>query len=155
TAEYLGRLEGRMGPNIGFMVGHSAIRRIVMGEDATRRGATPEELGAMCALLGECLAAGGLGFSSSWGRAHRDAAGSPVPSRWADVDELVALASVCGQYEGTSLEFIPDQLNAFGAAADAMVQMSAAARRPLNWNLLIVDAERREDAFEKLETGTL
>src|SRR4029077_5101666 len=82
TAEYLGRLEGRMGPNIGLMVGHSAIRRLVMGMEATRRTATTEELSAMCAMLAECLAAGGLGFSSSWGGAHRDAHGDPVPSRW-------------------------------------------------------------------------
>ena len=30
--EYLGRIEGRVGLNAGFMCGHSALRRVVMGE---------------------------------------------------------------------------------------------------------------------------
>ena len=33
--EYLDRLEGAVGPNIGFLAGHSAIRREVMGARAT------------------------------------------------------------------------------------------------------------------------
>src|SRR5690606_38329863 len=32
--EYLDRLDGRIGVNAGFMVGHCALRRYVMGEDA-------------------------------------------------------------------------------------------------------------------------
>src|SRR3954452_4525874 len=51
TAEYLDRLDGTLVPNAGFMVGHSALRRVVMHDDATARHATPEELAAMCALL--------------------------------------------------------------------------------------------------------
>ncbi len=154
TGEYLSRLDGQVGPNIGFMVGHSAIRRIVMGEDATRRTSTPDELEAMRALLRESLSAGGLGFSSSWGQAHFDAAGDPVPSRWADEDELVSLAAVCGDFEGTSLEFVPDQINGFEPAVEAMVHMSVAAHRPLNWNLVRINAADREKTFAKLDAGT-
>ncbi|HKX69724.1 MAG TPA: amidohydrolase family protein, partial [Acidimicrobiales bacterium] len=32
-ADYLGRLDGRIGLNAGFMVGHCALRRYVMGAD--------------------------------------------------------------------------------------------------------------------------
>ncbi len=32
--EYLGKLEGKLSINAGFMVGHSALRRVVMGERA-------------------------------------------------------------------------------------------------------------------------
>src|SRR5579862_654506 len=35
TAEYLDRLEGRLSINAGFMVGHSAMRRVVMGARGT------------------------------------------------------------------------------------------------------------------------
>ena len=38
--DYLGKLEGRVAVNAGFMVGHSAIRRVVMGERAVGNEAT-------------------------------------------------------------------------------------------------------------------
>jgi N-acyl-D-aspartate/D-glutamate deacylase len=51
TAEYLDRLDGTLMPNAGFLVGHSALRRVVMHDDATRREATPAELAEMQRLL--------------------------------------------------------------------------------------------------------
>ena len=47
TADYFGEIEGRLGINAGFMVGHSAIRRVVMGGDSITREAKPDELEAM------------------------------------------------------------------------------------------------------------
>ena len=47
TAEYLDRLDGTLMPNAGFLVGHSAIRRVVMKDAATEREATPDELEQM------------------------------------------------------------------------------------------------------------
>jgi len=107
TAEYFGEIEGRLGINAGFMVGHSAIRRVVMGDDSIAREAKPEEIEAMRALLRAGLEAGGLGFSSSWARTHNDAEGHMVPSRFASRDEIIDLCSTVGEFEGTSLEFIP------------------------------------------------
>src|SRR4051812_27790592 len=43
TAEYLDAIEGTVGLNVGFMVGHSAVRRVVMGDDANQRPSTDEE----------------------------------------------------------------------------------------------------------------
>ena len=63
--EYLDRLEGKVGLNAGFFAGHSAIRRVVMGERAVGEKATPDELEQMKALLGESLAQGALGFSTT------------------------------------------------------------------------------------------
>jgi N-acyl-D-aspartate/D-glutamate deacylase len=107
TAEYFGEIEGRLGINAGFMVGHSAIRRVVMGDESTAREAKPEELEGMRALLRAGLDAGAIGFSSSWARTHNDAEGHMVPSRFATRDEIVALCTTVGEFEGTSLEFIP------------------------------------------------
>jgi len=127
--------------NIGFMVGHSAIRRAVMGEGASAEAATPEQLEVMKSLLGECLAAGGLGFSTANAATQVDGDGRPTPPNFATRDEFVGLASVCGQYPGTSIEFIPDSfLRGFSDEdVDLMADMSAAANRPLNWNTPLVN----------------
>ena len=108
TDDYLSRLEGNVALNIGFMVGHSALRRVVMGDAARERTATAEEVAGMQALLGAGLAAGGMGFSTSLAQSHNDADGEPVPSRHASPDELLQLAAVCREFDGTSLELVPD-----------------------------------------------
>ncbi len=154
TPEYFDAIDGNLGVNAGFMVGHSAIRRVVMGEDANRRVSTDDELAAMKRLLHDGLAAGGLGFSSSWARTHNDADGHMVPSRNATREELVALATVAGEHEGTSLEFIPMVGPRFEPwAVELMADLSVAARRPLNWNILTVTAGNAEDGRSKLEAG--
>ena len=105
--EYLDRIDGTTAVNAGFLVGHSAIRRCVMGDDAVGKPASEEQIDAMRTMLDESLASGGLGFSSSWARTHNDADGDPVPSRAATKEELIALCETTGQHEGTTLEFIP------------------------------------------------
>jgi N-acyl-D-aspartate/D-glutamate deacylase len=154
TAEYFDEIEGRLGINAGFMVGHSAIRRVVMGEESTAREAKPEELEAMQTLLRAGLDAGALGFSSSWARTHNDAEGHMVPSRFATRDEIVDLCATLSEYEGTSLEFIPMVGPKFEPwAVELMAAMSAAAQRPLNWNVLGVSAKNLAEAEGKLEAG--
>ncbi|MCH2411952.1 MAG: amidohydrolase family protein, partial [Acidimicrobiales bacterium] len=100
TAEYLDAIEPHLAVNAGYKVGHSALRRVVMHEECTGREATPDELAAMCDLLRSGLAAGALGFSSSWSRTHNDADGHMVPSRYAHRDELIELCRVVGEFPG-------------------------------------------------------
>jgi N-acyl-D-aspartate/D-glutamate deacylase len=151
TAEYFDEIDGRLGINAAFMVGHSAIRRVVMGEESVGREANPEEIKAMQALLRAGLDAGGLGFSSSWARTHNDAEGHMVPSRYATHDEIVALAAVTGEFEGTSLEFIPQVGPVFDEwAVELMADMSAAAQRALNWNIMSVGAGNLDECYGKL-----
>ena len=135
-AQYLAKLDGNVGLNIGFMAGHSAIRRVVMGERAIGHEATPEELQRMVELLRQCLAEGALGFSSTVSTTHNDADGNPVPSRHASRDELVALAGACRDFPGTSLEFLPGVGYFSDETKQLMSDLSTAAQRPLNWNLL-------------------
>jgi N-acyl-D-aspartate/D-glutamate deacylase len=138
--EYLDRLDGTLAVNAGFLVGHSALRRVVMGEAAVGEEATPDQIEKMSTLLSESLAAGGLGFSSSHAPTHNDGDGNPVPSRFATPDELVTLAGVAGDHPGTTLEFIPTVGPFAREHVDLMGDMSAAANRPLNWNVLVVAA---------------
>ena len=142
--EWLDRLEGQLAVNAGFMVGHSALRRNVMGERSVGHHATDEELDAMQRLLRESLEGGGLGFTSSWATSHNDAQGDPVPSRHASRDELVALAGVCRDYEGTQLEFIPTVGRFEQHHIELMADMSVAAQRALNWNLIAVSLSPRQ-----------
>src|SRR4051794_12450822 len=80
TSEYFDAIDGNLGINAGFMVGHSAIRRVVMGGDANQRVSTADELATMKRLLHDGLDAGGIGFSSSWARTHNDSDRHMVPS---------------------------------------------------------------------------
>ncbi len=135
--EYLGRLENKLAINAAFMVGHSALRRAVMGERAVGHKATAEEIAAMQLLLRQSLAAGGLGLSSTISPTHSDGEGNPVPSRHAAREEFLALASVIGEFEGTTLELLPGTATAFSdATLNLMIDMSRTAGRALNWNVL-------------------
>jgi N-acyl-D-aspartate/D-glutamate deacylase len=117
-----------------------------MGEDAVGGQPTPEQMAAMQQLLAESIEAGGLGFSSSQAYTHDDGDGQPVPSRHATPEEVLALCEVVRRYPGTTLEYITDGcLNGFSDdEVERMAQMSYAARRPLNWNVLSVDARDPE-----------
>ena len=100
--EYLDAIEARgTAVNVGAMVGHSAVRLDVMGLDSTERPARPDEVEAMARIVGEAIAAGALGFSSSTSRLHVGFAGKPVPSRLADMaSETIPLAEAVGRNGG-------------------------------------------------------
>jgi SAM-dependent methyltransferase len=106
-----------------------------MGDDV-HQPATAEQIAAMVALLHESLRSGALGLSSSLGDAHTDGDGNPVPSRAAQPDEFLALARAVRDHAGTSLEFIPGMGEISDERIALMTDMSLAADRPLNWNLL-------------------
>ncbi len=140
-ADWFERLDGQVGVNAGFLVGHSAVRRVVMG-DACHEPATPEQVAAMARLVTEACETGALGFSTSTAPTHNDADGSPVPSRGAHPDELVALAAAVRDVPGTTVEAIlAGCINGFtDDERDLLAAMSVAAQRPLNWNVLGVSS---------------
>ncbi|MEY3070139.1 MAG: hypothetical protein RL473_246, partial [Actinomycetota bacterium] len=145
-AEYLGRLEGNISVNAGFLVGHCAIRRYVMGPAAVGAEASKEHIGGMRAELAKSIKSGALGFSFTNSTSHSDGDGEPVASRWATHDELIALCEEVGLHEGTTLEgIVPGCLDRF---ADDEIEllglMSAAANRPMNWNVLTVDSREAD-----------
>jgi N-acyl-D-aspartate/D-glutamate deacylase len=144
--EYLDRLDGAVAVNAGFLVGHCAIRRHVMGLDAVGREASVEQIEAMVRLVDESLTAGGLGFSTTLSKTHTDGDGQPVASRWASRDELLALCAAVRPHDGTTLEGIVDGcLDTFSDdEIELLTAMSVAAERPINWNVLSVDSAAPE-----------
>ena len=139
--DWFGRFEGAIGVNAGFLVGHSAVRRAVLG-DACHEPATDEQIAAMARLVTEACEAGAMGFSTSTAPTHNDGDGEPVPSRGATPAELVALAAAVRSVPGTTLEAIlAGCINGFtDDERDLLAAMSIAAGRPLNWNVLGVSA---------------
>ena len=153
--DWLRRLDGRIAVNAGFLVGHSAIRLAAMGDDAVGGDASPEQIEKMAALLGGALTDGAVGLSTSQSNTHNDGGGQPVPSRSASREELVTLAAAVREHPGTTLEaIIPGCLSGFTDDDIALLtDMSRAADRPLNWNVLGVSAANPEGHEKQLRAG--
>ncbi|MBM3517360.1 MAG: amidohydrolase family protein [Alphaproteobacteria bacterium] len=97
--EYLALLRRRGSyPNVAVLMGHSALRTAVMGAVAAERAEpTAAELAAMRRILAEGMAAGAIGFASSFSPNHIGWGGVPMPSTLASEAELGALLAVLGE----------------------------------------------------------
>lgn len=96
--EYLDRVAAAQPAlNIAALVPHSALRLYVMGEDASQRAATPDEIHEMGEQLRAAIRAGAAGLSSSMTPGHAGANGVPVPSRLAEFDEFAGLLRVMAE----------------------------------------------------------
>jgi N-acyl-D-amino-acid deacylase len=95
--EYLAAIQNKgIAINVAVMLGHTPLRLFVMGEAATEREATQDEIIAMKAILRDALKAGAAGFATSKAATHVGYEGKPVPSRFASIDEIYALADELG-----------------------------------------------------------
>ena len=152
-ADYIARIEGSISVNAGFLAGHCAIRRYVMGPEAVGSEADADQIAAMRAELARCIDAGALGFSFTNSTSHSDGDGEPVASRWATSDELIALSEEVGLHEGTTLEgIVPGCLDRFtDDEIELIAKMSAAANRPMNWNVLTVDSREADRVPRQLQ----
>jgi N-acyl-D-aspartate/D-glutamate deacylase len=150
--EWLDRLEHRVGVNAGFLVGHSALRRTVMGDDSVTELAGDDQLSAMVASLHAALASGALGFSTSQVHTHNDGEGRPVPSRAASRAEIESMAAVVAEYPGTTVEMIVQGcLTGFSEEETSlMAAVSQLANRPVNWNVLGTSAAATERTAKQL-----
>jgi N-acyl-D-aspartate/D-glutamate deacylase len=128
-ADYMSLLRrARPYANVAVLAGHSCIRTAVMGEEASLRAQpTDAELVRMRELLREAMAAGAIGFASSFSPNHSGYAGRPMPSTIASEEELRALVGVLGE-AGRGVFVM-----ATGARAtpDVMESMAADTGRPM------------------------
>ena len=103
--EYLDFIRGKLGVNVGALIGHSAIRYYVMGKASQERAATASEIDTMCSIVDDAMAAGALGISSSY--LDMDEEMRPVPSRFAEIDEKVALAKAMAAHGRGIWQVVP------------------------------------------------
>ena len=132
--EYLAaveRLPKRL--NVGVLAGHTPTRLYVLGDEASDREATEDEIAQMAAIIKEALEAGAVGFSTSAAPTHAGAYGKPVPSRLAHYDEIKTLASMMGEV-GTGVMQATVGANLF---MDQFAEISKETGRPVSWTALL------------------
>src|SRR5262245_52426973 len=108
--EYIDSLDRKLGINFTGYVGHSAIRRYVMGEAASERAATEDEIRRMEQIVRESMAAGAAGFSTSRAPTQVGYYNEPIPSRLATTDEVLALARVVKEFNVGNIAVLPTSI---------------------------------------------
>ncbi len=99
--EYLKAIEGRgSAVNAAVLLGHTPLRTYVMGEAATERAATDDEIEEMRAIVKQGMRDGALGFATSRAGTHVGYEGRPVPSRACEIEEIFRLAKAVGESGG-------------------------------------------------------
>ncbi len=138
-ADFWSRLEGRIGVNAGGYVGHCAVRRWVMGDDASEREATDDEISAMQSLVRTAMEQGALGLSTSQIELHVGDDGREVPSNHASRQEIVALASVLAEFHNGAIEIIPRSFS-IGYDEDdraMLYELYRVSGKPIELNILV------------------
>ncbi len=157
VGQYMDSLEGRLGLNLGTLIGHSSVRHYVMGDESQGRAATEKETEAMRGIVREAMEAGALGLSVSQNRGHFDPQGVLIPAIWATEEEIFALGDVLGELGtgviqsggGRETEIKNRLMSRLSQRTGRLVtytDLSQAARRPEEWMELmaIVDETSRE-----------
>lgn len=153
TAEYFEALRGRIGLNVGSLIGHSTVRYAVMGEAAVERAASDDEILAMCRLVAEGMAAGAVGLSTNNNPRHLREDGKPVASRLASTTELEALYGVLASANSGVLQ----NIQGFSPAQDPrskvdyVAGVAAATGRPVVWQGIVHRWHQENEWREALE----
>lgn len=135
--EYLDALEARPHDvDLGVMIAHGPLRVYAMGghRAARREPAGGQQIQRMRELVGEAIAAGALGFSTSRTLNHRTAGGDPTPTLDAAAEELIGIAGGLADADGGIMELISD-LDDIDTEFETFRQMMRASGRPLHLSL--------------------
>jgi len=150
--EYLDAIGRNRGINVGALVGHSAVRRYVMGETCQERQATQEEIEAMKGLLRDGMLAGALGFSIANFADHGvEFFDVIVPSSVAGEAEWYALGSVLGELGTGVFQVSGGALGDLLGPARIAEELSRRTGRPAMYNLLTQELSNPDDWKEHLQ----
>ncbi len=131
--------------NVGAFQGHTPLRLYVLGGE--ERTATADEVATMQRLLREALDAGAIGFSTSRQPAHQGAYGRPVPSRFAEVDEVGAMAEVLGEAGKGILAISIGP----GLWLNEFSELSVRNNIPVTWTALVTRTDKPGAAMRTVE----
>ncbi len=126
--------------NVAAMIGHTALRMYVMGEDSVTRDATPEEVARQRALLREALDAGALGFATSKAVTHIGYDGNPVPSRLADPSEITEIAMALGEVPNAVMQATVGR----GLSHDEFAEIAEATGHNVSWTALLSGVPKQD-----------
>lgn len=147
-SEYLDMVEANgCAVNLAAYIGHSSVRTYVMGDAATQRAATADEVEQMVVLVRDAMRLGAVGLASSTSPAHNGEAGLPMPSRLATDEEHLALIKAMasegkGVYMVTKGGHMPISL---------LEEMSAQANRPVMIAALLHNSTNGGAVFKDLD----
>ncbi len=146
--EYLAALDRRRKRlNVGAFIGHSAVRLFALGGD--ERAATPDEVETMRTIVRQAMEAGAIGFSTSRQPNHQGAFGRPVPSRFADVEEVYALTAVLGELGKGAVEVSIGP----GLFVNQFSELAMNYGIPVTWTALVARADKPGAALRTVERG--
>ena len=142
--------------NVGALIGHTPVRMATLGEEATERAATDNEIASMRAMVANAMEAGAVGFATSKSATHVGYAGKPVPSRAAEIAEITEIARALGD---AGRGVIQATMGA-GLAFDEFAAISKATGRPISWTALLagvgapgVDRMLLDESIKLLDAG--
>jgi N-acyl-D-aspartate/D-glutamate deacylase len=147
VGDYLDALGRRRGCNVGALIGHSGVRRYMMGEASAERQATPEEMAAMKKLIREAMYDGALGFST----APKDRGD---PAGVGNDEERWELASVLAELGTGIFQVAGGAPGGTAATREVARQLAARTGRPSIYNLVsqpIADPEEWQKHLQWLE----
>ncbi len=135
--EYLEAIEARgTAINVGALLGHTPLRLYVMGEEATEREATEDEISQMERIVADGLRAGALGFATSKSATHVGYGGRPVPSRAASLAEIERLAATLGEVGHGLMQATIGR----GFFTPEFAEIARKTGRPVSWTALLAGA---------------
>jgi N-acyl-D-amino-acid deacylase len=144
--QYMEHLDNHLGVNVGNLIGHTAVRHYVMGDDCQTAGATEAQIKAMQDVVRDGMLAGALGLSISREKGHFDPQGVPIPALFADENEIFAIADVLREMStgtiqaggGQYVELKDGMIRRLAEATGRTVvynSLSHTMRRPDEWKI--------------------
>jgi N-acyl-D-amino-acid deacylase len=142
-----------LGVNVVSQIGHSALRRYVMGEAALERAATDDEIATMVRVVEEALEAGAAGVSSSQAPHQVGEHGEHIPSYYAADAETEALAAAVRR-KGKRLVSVNPRSKREGLSKEDMAYLSRLAQISggvVSWNDFGMLTPKWEESLEFME----